>query len=99
MTTYGPQGFYLILDWEDTTDFMQNYFDTNGWIATNIYEDSSLASLGPYASAYGGGSGGIPQNCLIDRDGDVRLYSVGAIDGSGPSVTWTNAVKELVGVS
>jgi hypothetical protein len=77
---------------------MQNYFSTNSWDCTNAYEDPPLDSLGPYASAYGGGSGGIPQNALIDRDGEVRLYSVGAIDGSGPSVTWTNAVKELVGV-
>jgi hypothetical protein len=78
---------------------MQNYFDTNSWSATNVYEDPPLATLSPYASAYGGGSGGIPQNCLIDRDGDVRKYAVGAIDGSGPSVQWENAIKKLVGVS
>lgn len=85
--------------WEDTPSFMRNYFDTNSWDATNCYSNPSLSgTLSPWAAAYGGGSGGIPQNALIDRDGDVRLYSVGAIDGAGPSVIWTNAVKELVGV-
>lgn len=98
LTTYGPQGFYWIIAWEDTLDFMTNYFDTNSWNATNCYEDPALGSLGPWATAYGGGSGGIPQNALLDRDGDVRLYSVGAIDGAGPSVIWTNAVEELVGI-
>jgi len=97
--TYGSDGYYWIIAWEDTLDYMTDYFNTNGWSATNCYEDPSLDSLGPWSAAYGGGSGGIPQNALLDRDGNVRLYAVVAIDGEPRATQWTNAVKELVGVS
>jgi hypothetical protein len=98
--TYGPNGYYWILVWGDSLATMQSYFDTHGFDATNCYSDPSWAALSQYAAAYGGGSGGIPQTGLVDRDGDVRKYKVGQIDYTPDGATeWENAVKELVGVS
>ena len=77
---------------------MTTYFTTNSLVATNIYSDPTTSTMSAYAGAFAGGSGSSPQNGLLDRDGDVRKYGIGAFDGEPYATEWTNAIKELVGI-
>ena len=101
LINYGPAGYYGISCWDEdkTLDFLKDYFDTNGWDPTELYQDSGEEVFNLYSSAYNGGEGGHPMHYLIDRDKDVRKAGIGAIDGAGTNTEWENAVKELVGVS
>jgi hypothetical protein len=71
---------------------------TNGYDCTDSYCDT-LNVVNTYCIAFTGSTNGIPQNCLIDRDGEVRMYGIGAVDGEPYATQWTNYVKQLVGVS
>lgn len=101
-TDYQSFGYYAILVWDDSLDFMQDYFDTNGWTATDCYKESGDHQvMGAYSTAFNLDSPGYlghPQNILIDRDGNVRKYDVGAIDGEPRATDWRNGIEELLGI-
>jgi hypothetical protein len=96
---YQSLGYYSILVWDDSLDFMQDYFSTNGWTATDCYKETSDHQvMGAYSAAFSSGSLGHPQNALVDRDGNVRKYDVGAIDGEPRATQWREAIEELLGI-
>ena len=38
-----------------------------------------------------------PGNVLIDRDGHIRKYDIGAIDGEPRHTDWDRVIKQLIG--
>jgi hypothetical protein len=96
--TYKDDGYYWIIAWTDTVASQTAWLTTKGYNLTDSYCDT-LGVVDTYCTAFTGSTNGIPQNALLDRDGDVRKYGIGAVDGSPYNTEWTNAVKELLGVS
>jgi hypothetical protein len=74
------------------------WMNTKGYNCTDSYCDT-LGVVDEYCIAFTGSTNGIPQNCLLDRDGDVRKYGIGAFDGEPYATEWTDDIKELLGVS
>jgi hypothetical protein len=93
--TYKNDGYYWILDWEDTVAVMQNLFSTNGYECTDAFEDTGLVTSQAYSDTFGTGLNAIPEHALIDRDGDVRKFAYGSINSDA---AWEDAIKELLGI-
>ena len=99
LNTNGSNGYYWIVAWSTSLSDGQIYFDTNGYTPTDYYQRQTGAgqALILYSTAYYTGSTGIPQHALIDRDGNVRKYSVGQMDYTPTRAQeWRDDVSSLM---
>jgi len=98
LDSLGSYGYAWLVIWQEPWADSQSYFNSNGISPTNYFSDPNFSVLSQYSNTFGNGSGGVPQHYLLDKDGYVRKYSVGAIDGEPYATQWTNAIRELLGL-
>ncbi|MCD6282682.1 hypothetical protein J7J84_03645 [bacterium] len=75
---------------------MGPYFHNDGYYPTEYFCRSGSNIRADYSTTFGDGGSGIPQHGLVDRDGNVRKYSVGATDGEPYKTEWDDAIEELL---
>lgn len=97
LDSFGQYGYYWLVIWEEPWSESQGNFA--GKEPTNYFEDDGYAILSQYANRFAGGNTGIPQHALLDKDGKVRKYGLGATDQDPYKTEWDNAIKELLGIS
>jgi len=98
LDAFGSDGYAWLVIWEHDWSQNEDYFNTNNLSPTNDCSDPSWSVLSAYTNKFGTGSGAIPQAYLLDRDGYVRKYGLGALDDEPHATEWTNAVRELLGL-
>lgn len=84
------------MDADDGLSAIEAYFNSNNLQYLDCYCRNG-AARGAHWTKYGYG-GGYPHNVLMDRDGAIRRWKVGAVINENVAL-WEQTIKEIVGVS
>jgi len=91
----------VILDADDSSSSLKTYLTGQNFNDVFGYCRNSGSHRWQTSTGSGGfgytTEGGYPQSVVFDRDGNIRIYAIGAIDGApDPYLT---VIKQLLGVS
>jgi len=94
---YAADGFVAVIDSDDSIADTKAYFQSKNLNNLTCYGrgDISMDNLWTTTFAYAnaGSEGGSPKTIVLDRDGNIRFFAYGAIDGS--EAYWGPALKVI----